>query len=123
LKQHRCFTQPFVAATLLGLLALPGLSLYAQNSVLVTPKIVEYSKGLLPGAFPVGIAAGADGNVWFTDSGTTNAVGRITPAGVITEFTTGITPNSGPSGITAGPDHNMWFVELGDFATHPGKVG
>jgi uncharacterized repeat protein (TIGR01451 family) len=58
---------------------------------------------------PVGITAGPDGNLWFTEDGG-NKVGRLTPAGVITEFPIP-TPGSGPVGITTGPDGNLWFVE------------
>ena len=55
-----------------------------------------------------GIAAGADGNLWFVDPGQ-DKVGRITPSGAITEFDL---PRSvgGPYGITAGPDGNIWLT-------------
>jgi virginiamycin B lyase len=65
---------------------------------------------LVNGAAPQGIAAGRDGNLWFTEPGT-DRIGRITPAGVITEFSTGITPESDPTAITAGSDGNIWFTE------------
>ena len=51
---------------------------------------------------PVGIAAGPDGNLWFTGA----LIGRITTAGVITQF-----PASSGPGIAAGPDGNLWFTE------------
>ena len=55
----------------------------------------------------VNIAAGSDGNLWFTEY-YGNKIGRINPAtGAITEY-----PVSGSSwGITAGPDGNLWFIE------------
>jgi streptogramin lyase len=58
---------------------------------------------------PGGIAAGPDGNVWFTEFAS-GRIGRITPAGLITEFSL---PDSsaGPSAITAGPDGALWFSE------------
>src|SRR4051794_8670691 len=34
---------------------------------------------------PVGISAGPDGNIWFTELDN-NAIGRLSPAGVLTEF-------------------------------------
>src|SRR5260370_769374 len=55
------------------------------------------------------MAAGRDGNLWFTESGA-NKIGRITPAGAVTEFAVP-TGNSQPEGITAGPDGSIWFTE------------
>jgi streptogramin lyase len=55
------------------------------------------------------MTVGPDGNVWFTQSNPA-AVGRITPAGVITIFPTPTT-GSLPFGIAAGPDGQLWFVE------------
>jgi uncharacterized repeat protein (TIGR01451 family) len=61
-------------------------------------------------AFPFGITAGPDGNLWFAESNS-NAIGRITTAGAITEFPAG---NGGPEEIASGPDGNLWFTqELG----------
>jgi streptogramin lyase len=54
----------------------------------------------------LGITAGPDGNVWFTEP-ITGAVGRITPAGQVTEFPT---PVHDPVAITTGPDGNLWFA-------------
>ena len=55
-----------------------------------------------------GIAAGPDGNVWFTEF---NHIAKVTPGGVITEFayTTGGTNQYG--GVTAGSDGNVWFAQ------------
>ena len=54
-----------------------------------------------PGQRPDGIAAGPDGNLWFTeDDG--DRIGRITPAGVVTEFSAGITPAAARSGSRRG---------------------
>jgi uncharacterized repeat protein (TIGR01451 family) len=75
-----------------------------------------------PGRQPEQIAAGPDGNLWFTEF-TGNKIGRITPAGVITEFpvpTTGIHLE----GITSGPDGNLWFTEYdGNACCAAGKIG
>jgi virginiamycin B lyase len=59
---------------------------------------------------PYSIAAGPDGNLWFTESDG-NRIGRISTAGVVTEFPL---PNAGsdPRGITAGPDAALWFTEF-----------
>ena len=58
---------------------------------------------------PIGIAAGPDGNMWFTQQGA-NGIGRITPSGAITEFTIPTT-STVIQGIAAGPDGNMWFTQ------------
>ena len=72
------------------------------------PVITEFSSGISANALPVGIAAGPDGNLWFTEI--VGRIGRITPSGVVTEFSSGITAGSQPRGITAGPDGNLWFT-------------
>jgi len=72
--------------------------------------VTEFPAGLNAGSHPVGITAGPDGNLWFTDSGTIGAIGRITPSDTVTEFPTGITTGS-PEGIAAGPDGNLWFAQ------------
>ena len=59
---------------------------------------------------PVSIAAGPDGDVWFTEAEGDN-IGRITPAGTITEYSLP-SANSCPGGIAAGPDGNLWFTEI-----------
>ena len=62
---------------------------------------------------PAGIAAGPDGNLWFTEADA-NKIGRITTAGAITEYLIP-TPYSDPIGIAAGPDGRVWFTEkIGD---------
>ncbi len=60
------------------------------------------------GQEPAGIAAGADGAMWFTGDG--NNIGRITTNGIITEYPI-TTASSQPEGVVAGPDGAMWFAE------------
>jgi virginiamycin B lyase len=57
---------------------------------------------------PLGIAAGPDGNLWFTES--LAGIGRVTPEGEIVEFSIP-TVGANASGIVAGPDGNLWFAE------------
>src|SRR3954469_8907745 len=84
------FTGVVALAAFLAVMACPaGAS--AQS-------ITEFSAGITPGttpgrmgATPYGIAAGPDGNLWFTEFNG-NRVARITPAGVVTEFSKGIAP-------------------------------
>jgi streptogramin lyase len=61
------------------------------------------------GAGPLGITAGPNGNLWFTEYGV-DMIGRITPNGTITEFPIP-SPSGQPMWITAGPDGNLWFTE------------
>ncbi|HET7893223.1 MAG TPA: LamG-like jellyroll fold domain-containing protein [Candidatus Sulfotelmatobacter sp.] len=63
-------------------------------------------------SFPFGIAAGPDGNVWFTEN-IPNNIGELAFVGGgmgIGEFAI---PNGsgGAEGITSGPDGNLWFTE------------
>jgi streptogramin lyase len=75
----------------------------------------------LPFSVPAGIAAGPDGNVWFTEQSGNN-IGQITPTGFITEFE--VPPNPTvfdvPLGITNGPNGNLWFTE--SFASSIGQI-
>jgi hypothetical protein len=69
-----------------------------------------------PGSTPEGIAAGPDGNVWFSDRGN-SAIGMINPTTLDTaEYaiaTHGGNPASKPSAVTAGADGNLWFPDQG----------
>jgi streptogramin lyase len=69
--------------------------------------------GLSKTSGPTDLVAGADGNVWFLDDGSTPAIGRITPNSVITEFSAGLNPGSSPGDIVRGPDGNVWFDNQG----------
>jgi hypothetical protein len=56
------------------------------------------------------IAAGPDGNLWFTKPD--GAIGRITPSGVLLpDLTAGISGAAAPNSIALGPDGNLWFTE------------
>jgi len=74
------------------------------------------------GGFLDGLAAGPDGNVWFTHWGRKGppTVGRITPRGRIAEFPIHRHGHRGstPGSIVAGPDGNLWFGEAG-----PARIG
>ena len=62
------------------------------------------------GGNPIGIAAGPDGNMWFTES-PGHRIGRIDAGGKIAEFSAGLSVASSPQEITAGPDGALWFTE------------
>ncbi len=64
-----------------------------------------------PDASAVGITAGPDGNLWFTEwTQCCSYIGRLTTAGIITEFQIPTTIH-GFFDIAAGPDGNLWFTE------------
>jgi streptogramin lyase len=71
---------------------------------------------------PWDITVGSDGNLWFTfRSPSTNAIGRITTAGVVTLFTNGLSPGDvAVHDITTGPDGNVWFAE--EFGNRIGRI-
>ncbi len=94
-----------VAGAVVGVQALVVAPAYTAT----VPGVITEFTVPTAGSQPGGIAAGPDGNVWFTES-SGNKIGRITPAGVITEFTVP-TAGSQPIGIAAGPDGNLWFTE------------
>ena len=72
------------------------------------------SSGPVPS--PNSIAAGTDGNLWFTvnvGDESDGLIGRLTPTGSVTYYAVSGPPITGPdlARITAGPDGNMWFTE------------
>src|SRR5437899_11025778 len=82
-------------------------------------QITEFTTGLTPNNGPNRIAAGPDGNLWFTERANPARIGRITPTGNINEFMTTLTPNSEPGETTAGPGGNRLVDEI----NHAGSVG
>ncbi|MGH7485123.1 MAG: virginiamycin B lyase family protein, partial [bacterium] len=66
-----------------------------------------------PNGSPIGIVAGPDNALWFTEA-SANKIGRITTSGIVTEFAIP-TPQGNPIGITVGPDGALWFTESGRF--------
>jgi hypothetical protein len=117
------------AALILALVGV-GLAGVARGQV-----ITEFP---LPGSDsnPGGIAAGPDGNLWFTEFAA-RQIGRITTAGVITEFSingpgcydigNSGACNSQPYRIAAAPDGNLWFTfsdtnRIGRITTLIGRI-
>jgi streptogramin lyase len=76
-------------------------------------QVTQFTAGLNAGSQPHDIASGSDGNLWFTDQGTTPAIGRITPSGHITKFSATLNAGSLPNAIAPGPDGNVWFTVVG----------
>lgn len=88
-----------------------GLCLLALAGPARAASITEFPL-FIAGSGPMGIAAGSDGNVWFTEHDGSR-VGKITPGGRIDDYSTGsgISAGSKPNGIVSGPDGNLWFTE------------
>jgi streptogramin lyase len=84
------------------------MALAVPAPAVAAPSITEYNSGLSANPLLNGIAAGADGNIWFAEGQGSGKIGRISTSGTITEFTTGLTRP--PEGIAAGPDGNVWFT-------------
>ena len=63
---------------------------------------------------PGWIAAGPDGNLWFTHQSTApSAIGNLTPQGDGFNLYNTSTTNTGPQALTAGPDGNVWYSKQG----------
>jgi streptogramin lyase len=79
------------------------------GKITVDGTITEYH----PAGFPAitDLAAGPDGNIWFTDRAASK-IGKITPAGVTTTYSASLACCPQPMGIAAGADGNLWFTEV-----------
>jgi len=77
----------------------------------------ETLSGLNAGSDLVAITAGPkkEKYLWFTDRGTTPAIGRVDSASPTsaTEYSAKLNEGSKPGGIVAGPDGNLWFADNG----------
>jgi streptogramin lyase len=86
-----------------------GLTLAAPPTA--TAQIITQFDLPTADSFPVGIAAGSDGALWFTQADG-NRIGRIDTSGNITQFALP-SATSFPYGIAAGPDGALWFAQAG----------
>ncbi len=68
---------------------------------------------------PYSIAAGSDGNLWYTKNAG-RVVGKVTPSGVFTEYPVPENAATTFGGITAGPDGALWFTTFN--ATTIGRI-
>lgn len=97
-----------VALALMGAAVLPASAAVGD--------ITEFG-GMAVNARPTSVAAGPDGNIWFTEFGS-SSIGKMSTSGtVLGEFPV-TTPGGGPFWVTAGPDGNLWFTEFS-----AGKIG
>ncbi len=104
----------------------PGNSMWFTNAgtkkigkITMAGVVTEYALPAEPNVTPGAIAAGPDGNVWFTAQ---DYVGKMTPTGEVGEYLTNV--YSSTMGIASGADGNMWFTTgeaVGSIAP-PGEV-
>jgi streptogramin lyase len=74
--------------------------------------LLQFSGGITSGATPTGIVQAADGNFWFTEFGT-NALGRITPTGLVTEFSlASLGTNTAPLDLVSDPANGFLYFTL-----------
>jgi len=73
--------------------ATPAIGRVAPNGA-----ITEFSYGLPSGSAPTKIAAGPEGDMWFTDTGTTAAIGRVGTGLSVAEGKEGQKGAEGPEG-------------------------
>src|SRR5580658_6839578 len=103
---RRCLRSVRAIGTTALLLSLPTIGSAQQVAIAGYPIPTA-------NAWPLGIVAGPDGALWFTELGTApihmGKIGRVTTAGVITEYPLA-TSDSSAAGITAGPDGALWFT-------------
>src|SRR6266446_9138155 len=114
---NRSGLRPRLAALLISIVTCVGLlSLSTAPAWAAAGTITEFP--IPTKSAPIGITAGPDGNLWFTEiTQGAGEIGRITPSGRFTVFPVP-TASSMPEGITAGPDGNLWFTE-----ESAGKIG
>src|SRR4051812_28161853 len=88
-------------------LAHPSAAPPAAPPALITAAFTEFT--LTSGGTTQGITTGPDGNLWFAErGGAGDAIGRITPQGVITTYPLDFS-SGWPDKIVAGADGNLWF--------------
>jgi len=101
---------PLAASLAAGCGSTPAATSDAGSDAGGDPRITLFPQ---PGSGPWMIAAGPDGNMWFTERGhsvpPSGKIARMTLSGEITEFP--VSDGSQPWWITAGPDGAMWFTE------------
>jgi streptogramin lyase len=95
-----------VGVLLAGVLAIVGPGASPDPAAAADPlgTITNHGLGVRD---PVSITPGPDGNLWFA-SLANDAIGRVTPAGVVTMYSDPVV--HGPRSIVAGADGNLWFT-------------
>jgi streptogramin lyase len=121
--------KPF-AARHRAVASIAALALVALLAPAAAAKPVGLIREIPIGGNIGGIAAGPDGNLWFTENvpfpgeGGIVAIGRVTPQGRVKKFRTGLSRASEPLAIVAGADGNLWFTwDQGISSSGGGGIG
>ncbi len=90
----------------------------------ITPlgEITEFVAGIPSTAYVGHLAAGSEGNLWFTLAAGgkgKGGIGRITPSGQVTVFSAGLREPGNPDEIVAGTEGNIWFSD----SRRPPEIG
>jgi virginiamycin B lyase len=83
----------------------------------LTVTLNEYQ--LSDGGQGLGIVAGPDGNLWFTENAGIGEINPTTHAINVFDLSSG---QEAPQDITKGPDGNLWFTEAGVNANNIGRI-
>jgi streptogramin lyase len=105
-----------------GCLAQIGLALtLGASSASATTSLGKIEELTRPaGSVTEDIAAGPEGDLWFT-SASPAAIDQLATSGqVLHEFSAGLAAGDKPQAITTGPEGDLWFTES---PTEPGKGG
>lgn len=116
---------PTASSTPWGIMLAPDKNIWFtertgdQIAVVAKGKVFE-SRIQQPGSYPEEIAAGSDGDLWFTE-GQAAGIGRIDPATGTFDHVITLPRGSIPTGIAGGPDGNIWFT-IASY-TNPAQIG
>ena len=103
-------TAAFLASTIVGPASTPASADTGEITTFTYPAETVTN--------PSGITAGPDGNLWVTlgagFGGCCEAIGRLTPDGVVTRFSDPDGYWGGLGTIAVGPDANLWFTYDGN---------
>ena len=97
-----------LAAAVIALAALAAAGLYLVWGSRGSPQFVEYAMPK-PEDMPIGIAAAADGTVWFSIGGA-DAIGRVRDGHLERLSKPG--KNIEPLGLDVAPDGSAWYTDI-----------
>jgi streptogramin lyase len=91
----------------------------ALSTTLLSAGLTQFSGGITKNAQPTSIVQAADGNFWFTEF-SNNALGRITPGGLVTEFSlASLGSDTGPLDLVSDVANGLLYFTM----LRNGKIG